>query len=366
MTISRKWSLGTFCAIAIAGLVATAAHVRAQEQPHGLGPYARELEIGPGMKAAGEDLRYSRLIGVDLTGADFTGADLRLARFDDCTLTSASFRKAKLGGAIIDGCTIDNADFTGADINQEYRGGTIELTPEQLKSTESYRSKKLIGCAVKLSHDPSVEFDFRGFTIDRCHLYGLHSEKTVDYTDAFVRDYVGLITFQQLASTKSFKQNWLEGLHPHLAGPADLSNKKFVRSGMRGSPEAVFENTRFVGSCHFGHEFTAAQIQATRNYREGDLSNMGFTGIDFSNVDFSGQNLTSARFSQCELAGAQFDDAVISGAAFEYDVSIVMDLTADQIRSTWNFKHGRLHGVVLPPPLDKEFADPAAEKTKAE
>ncbi len=62
-----------------------------------------------------------------------------------------------------------------------------------------------------------------------------------------------------------------------------------------------------------------------------------------SGLDLSGQNLTDVNF-EGTFAGAKFDDAVISGGKFDR----ARELTADQIRATWNFKHGRMADIELP------------------
>jgi hypothetical protein len=69
-----------------------------------------------------------------------------------------------------------------------------------------------------------------------------------------------------------------------------------------------------------------------------------------SGLDLSGQNLTGVNF-QGSFAGAKFDDAVISGAK----LGEARNLTADQIRATWNFKHGRMADIELPPAVAREL-----------
>jgi hypothetical protein len=59
-----------------------------------LGPWARDLQVGPGMNAAGRTLRDSEFVGQNLSGAVFDGANLYGARFYQCDLSDASFRGA--------------------------------------------------------------------------------------------------------------------------------------------------------------------------------------------------------------------------------------------------------------------------------
>jgi len=72
-------------------------------------------------------------------------------------------------------------------------------------------------------------------------------------------------------------------------------------------------------------------------------------GIDLAGFDLSNQNLTGAAFGRCDLTNVDFTGAVITGADFAYRRQPNTGLTADQIKSTWNYKHGRMEGIQLPP-----------------
>jgi O-phosphoseryl-tRNA(Cys) synthetase len=48
--------------------------------------------------------------------------------------------------------------------------------------------------------------------------------------------------------------------------------------------------------------------------------------------------------------GANFTDAIISGCIFTNNVK---NLTVEQIKSTWNYKVGRMDGIKLPPDIQK-------------
>jgi uncharacterized protein YjbI with pentapeptide repeats len=117
----------------------------------------------------------------------------------------------------------------------------------------------------------------------------------------------------------------------------------------------VLENTRFEGSCALGGKIRADQIRATYNYRHGDLSRLTLGekkvgDIDLSGLDLSAQNLTDVNF-RGTFAGVKFDDAVISGAK----LGEARELTADQIRATWNFKHDRMADIELPAAVAQEL-----------
>jgi hypothetical protein len=67
--------------------------------------------------------------------------------------------------------------------------------------------------------------------------------------------------------------------------------------------------------------------------------------LHLSNFDFSRQNLSGCSFTYCDLTDAVFDDAVITQARFSGNNT---GLAIDQIKSTWNYKHGRMARVALP------------------
>jgi len=73
-------------------------------------------------------------------------------------------------------------------------------------------------------------------------------------------------------------------------------------------------------------------------------------GADLSACDLSGQNLTDCTFRGCDLTNALFNDAVVTNAKFSPHAPN-KGLTADQIKSTWNYKHGCMEGIVLPKDL---------------
>ncbi len=65
--------------------------------------------------------------------------------------------------------------------------------------------------------------------------------------------------------------------------------------------------------------------------------------------DFSRQNLTGCRFLGCSFVGATFEDAVLTGVYVNnFGVAADGGVTPDQIKLTWNYKHNRMKGIILP------------------
>ncbi len=314
------------------------------------------LKIGPGMKAVGLSLRGMQFVEQDFSGADFTDADLTGVTFECCNLQDVCFRGARLTGTYIEDCDTTGADFTDAVIGYVRTGAyPLEITPEQLKATKTYasrhRDKPWEGCSI-----PGGDYDFRNLRFYDCAFTG--SFKNTDFSGALL-DGAGFeagLTFDQLASTANYRYHkGFRGFRGYIFGPADFTGIRFFDSGLRIVDDMVLENTRFEGACSLTGKVRADQIRATYNYRHGDLSRLTLRekkggDIDLSGLDLSGQNLTDVNF-EGTFAGAKFDDAVISGGKFDR----ARELTADQIRATWNFKHGRMADIELPAAVAREL-----------
>lgn len=90
----------------------------------------------------------------------------------------------------------------------------------------------------------------------------------------------------------------------------------------------------------------------------------------FDDCDLSGMNLSNIHFTFCTFENAKLDDAVISGCRFgalyysdreqelvalRRGMSCCRGLTIDQIKSTWNYKHGEMEDVILPEDMAEEL-----------
>jgi uncharacterized protein YjbI with pentapeptide repeats len=332
-----------------------------------LGPWAGDLKIGPGMNAAGKDLRGSEFVTQDLAGAVFDGSDLRGVLFWACPLSRTSFKGAHLDDVTIDESYIEGADFTDAVITGLH--GDVRLSPQQLQSTQSYKTKDLRGCLAISAFDEKAQdarpaYDFRGAHLEGAKLsYGDFS--ACDFTDARI-DRIELysckLTLRQLASTKDFKDRKLRHMvfrgtfdgEPDFSG-FDLTGTRFAI----GRDRHALLRDAVIRDCAFTQMLRKEDLYSTKSHQQGDLSGITFEYIDMSGWDFSHQNLTGCRFWGCNLAGARFDDAVMTriyvGNPGSRDTS---GLKPGQIESTWNYKHGRMARIVPP----KEVADSLGSK----
>ena len=321
-----------------------------------LGPGVKDLVVGPGMNAAGRDLRGSEFVTQDLTGANFDGCNFYGVLMDGCTLIGASFRGAILAGGKLDVAIDDhNVDVTDATINGViglYGVYGLRLSPLQLMSTRSYRTKDLRQChiyAPRVQGEP-VRFDFRGADLRETRFYGDFSE--TDFTDALIDGaYFGndMISFEKIASTRDFRSRRLRvrlssrsGITAASSpGEWDFSRINLAGSDLSFNPSDVNFTDATIRNCTIRHGLTREQLYSTRSYQQGDLAGLQLWSIDLSGWDLSGMNLTGTRFTQCTFAGTNLEDAVITGAQF----SSSHGLTLDQIQSTWNYKQGRMEGI---------------------
>ncbi len=383
-----------------------------------LGPYVpRNLELKAGADYSGMDFRGSRFDlnthlaganftrcdlrrvifdGTDLEGANFTDANLEEAVFyDNVRLSGVSFRNANLKWAFFASSSIpENADLTNAVItgvsavrcqwyrppdygsglipsrgNEYSRGGASCLTFPQLRSTWNFRHKDLSDCEVYLFDSAARPWnesvDFRGFDLRNAIIVGDCTR--CDFTDADITGAVlrAKITKQQILSTKNAE--WWSGNHGfsweycHLSLGEIAHGWDFSKETLRGMSfsavnvkltDAVIDHTTITN-------VTKEQLYSTRSYKEGNLAGLHVPWVrgaptPFVEFDFSRQNLTG-----CVLwgpfTGAVFTDAVITGADLTNNWH---GLTAEQIKSTWNYKNGRMAGVRIPDELRIELGLP--------
>ena len=291
----------------------------------------------------------------DLSGADFSDADLTNVTFELCNLQNVRFCGARMNGTYIEDCETTGADLTDAVIGYVERGmDRLEISPEQLKATKAYASKNkfMYGCSI-----PGGDYDFRKFVLRDCDFQNERTFHNSDFSGASLEGvcFEDGLRFDQLASTDNYRRKRFYRLNTTVYGPADFTEVCFFESGLRIVDDVVLENTRFEGRCSLKGKVRANQIRATYNYRHGDLSRLTLWenkvgDIDLSGLDLSGQNLTDVNFGGT-FAGATFEDAVISGAKFDR----ARELTADQIRTTWNFKHSRMADIELPAAVAQEL-----------
>lgn len=334
-----------------------------------LGRWARGLQIRPNMDARGVKLYGSEFVGQDLRNARFDHCALYGVRFSDCNLSHASFRGAILVGASWDSCRIEEADFTDAVIN-DTDDSLLALTADQIMSTYSYKKRDLrnVWISGRLSKEDNrpPQYDFRRVDLNGA-TFCADDFTSSDFTDAsmYGATFSGsILSFRSLASSVTFRRRDLQGMSfggvyfvddcdfsgMDLTGAwlSDLHNRKTDEDLPLNLAGAIIRSAEFRKSFSARDYLTPAHLYSTASYKQGDLSGVKLYGFDLTGWDFSKQNLTGAAFGECKLAGADFTDAVISGVDFAHRREASAGLTVEQIKSTWNYKQGRMEGIILP------------------
>jgi uncharacterized protein YjbI with pentapeptide repeats len=141
------------------------------------------------------DYKNCSIIGVDFGRSDFSDAD---------------FSGKNLSGCNFSRCNLENANFTNTQITWCNFNKT-NFTIEQLKSTVSFKSKKLMGVQVwKLKFD---DVDFSGVDLSKCVFVNC-SFKNTNFTDAIItgcelQDNDQSLTLEQIKSTWNYKNDYM-------------------------------------------------------------------------------------------------------------------------------------------------------------
>ena len=327
-----------------------------------LGPWTQDLTIGPGMDASGRILRGCVFVGLDLRGANFEGAHLGGCELFQCDLRNASFKDAILTGLRWDECDVGGADFSGAVFNgvmplHRVSASQVRITAGQLMSTRSYRTRDLSNCVFQVAKRECMRptFDFRDADLRGAIFIGQDFRES-DFTNATVKGaqfYMCKIGAKQLLATYDFKEsrqltNIAFGV---VDGHIDLS-----RCNLYGSshiPRDADLTDAIIRHCTLRPPISREQLESTKGYKEGVLRGVSFFDQDLRNIDFSGMDLGECFFQDCDFANADMEDAVISNVTFQVFRTSDLNLTLEQIKSTWNYKHGRMAGIQLPEELAK-------------
>jgi len=213
--------------------------------------------------------------------------------FIDCDFSGATFYDVQMLSSVAGGC-----NFTDAWINNSL----IPLLSEQLLSTASYKVKNLVGFDFGNAYN-TLKISFAGFDLRYCD-FSTTGLTDCDFTDATIEGAsLGRIRIEQLLVTKDFKQGLVKGVKLRM------------------------------------HDATAWPEHVV------DLSKMVFIDCEF---DLTWRIYDPTKSDWIHLTGkVDLTDSVISGC------QIGNGITLENIKSTWNYKNGRMEGVKLPVEIQK-------------
>ena len=325
-----------------------------------LGPWSQGLKVGATMNAQGVRLWGCKFVGQDLSGANFDGCCLGNVIFEQCDLSDATFRDTVLTGALIHDCEFGGNDFSGAVINGMIVGwqDAPALSVDQLIATRSFIEKNLDQTTIVLRRPtgsryqpPSLDFDnfsMRNTTFVNVDLTRSTFEGATIVAPKF---RVGKLRFQELAKAKILDLNGSRFKSAKIVDRADLSHRRIQSIELFGELDVSLSNANILGAS-LGTWLTFDQLRRTSSYRTRTLSRIRLYRCDLTNADLSNQLLDGSYFSDCNFSNCKLDNAILTNAGFS---DACTGLTAEQIRSTWNFKHRQMDTVQLPKNLQAEF-----------
>ena len=264
-----------------------------------------KIELNDGLDLSNRNL-FNNSINRELNelrNIRFDNAQMGYCSFAETTFVNCSFRGAKLYQVDAGDTGFVDCDFTDADISRSVFSG---LLFENIIQTKNYKEKDLSNISI-------------GFWSE-AHPSKTDEKAGLDFTD-FNLENASL---------------------PYQATGCIFTNAKIAGAQLTLSKE---------------------QLMSTHDYMKGSLVKITFKGVDFICMNFSQINLTGCRFERdggmkVKLKDADFTNAVIS----DCDFSAVEDLALNQIKSTWNYKVGRMEGIKLPNEI-QDILDAEKEQT---
>ncbi|MBQ4144980.1 MAG: hypothetical protein IJD43_16050 [Thermoguttaceae bacterium] len=209
-----------------------------------------------------------------------------------------------------------------------------------------------------------TDFSFR----DCVFLGGLICFDGADYTGSLFLEKCDIyLSPKQLMQTKNYKLKILRcgqifGDFPNVDFSGFEISCEFLAQRLDG---AKFHNAWFIDS-RIPVGMSQEQFKQTKNYRTGIFLGIynpplyrEYKSNVFQNLDISGMN-----FSFCKLYG-NFSGTDMTNTVFtECYLSDVENLTLEQVKSTWNYKAGRISLCKWPEYIEKALEE--EEKAKAQ
>ena len=235
-----------------------------------------------------------------LKNVKFDETNFEYADIRETRFENCSFKNVTFRGTNTYACNFVSCDFHGTDISNSNVYG---LDFNSLKTTSDYKRKSFVNC--KFGDFDFSGLDFTGFTFMYVEFVDVRGDAKTDFGDVYFQNVTFVHSFrltkEQILLTKNFKQGFFQGI--------------------------IFERFR-------------------------DASN---EPISLSDVDCSGM-----LFINCQM-DIDFKNTSLRDSIILSDFSGAKNLTLEQIKSTWNYKHNRMAGIKLPSEIQKALD---AEKEK--
>ena len=250
---------------------------------------------------------------------DFSGQILQGKDFSNNSYINTNFSNSELDYSKFSNSTLTGANFTDSTITNVNFSGVIGFTEEQLKSTKSYKDKKLR--SITFSDNDFSAWDFSG--------------QNLEYS--FMHDMA-------LVGTNFAN--------------ADLTDAQFV--------DSVFTNADFTNAIVKGAAFhnatglTYEQLKSTKSYQDKDLGSIGFYGGNLNGWDFSGQSMSEANLGWTTLKNATFVNADLSDAYFYHANMTNVDFRGANVEGT-DFDNATYKNTIMSDGVIKDFSMVSAD-----
>ena len=303
------------------------------------------------------ELQEINFNGFDLSGATFSNTQLQNADFGDANLTGAAFVGAQLAEANLGSANLTEAQLSNGQLQNAILTGA-NLTGAELSGAQLMEAN-LTGA--NLTDAVLEQAQLRDANLTSANLTGANfrnaqlARVTLNDTIIAGADLGGTgISFEQLASTKSFIDRDLRGIR---LSNADLTERDLSGQNLSGAvldrvtlnlanlENAVLDGANVGGASFVGSNLTLQQLQQTSSWSDGVLDNIWFDGLDLTGIDLTGKSLDRTSFRDANLTGAtiaavdstEFAGATIRGAQIQLN-----GLTEDQLASTADYSSGEL------------------------
>ncbi|MDR1607253.1 MAG: pentapeptide repeat-containing protein [Deltaproteobacteria bacterium] len=247
------------------------------------------------------------MIGLDLSGLDFSGRDLSGADLRETSLSGANLSQTSLKGAILSGGNLSDANLEGSDL------GEADLTGVNFGAAQIARA------------------DFTGANLSQANLEKVALELFVAPKAYFSQTLLPKNLAGANLSQASFRSLNLAGGDLSLANldGADFDQAHLRAANLRG---ASLAKANFSACDLTGLKGQEIQAPGLRIMSCGDLGPSDFRGADLTDLllsqteangaNFQGATLDRANLGQTSLAGADFSGASLKEAVlFQSDLS---------------------------------------------